>query len=151
MAAISDMPIAYVRRTPAELLPPPPMRSGVLGWLRANLFSSVLNVALTLLCLLLIAWAVPPLIRFLFVDAVWSGTDRQACLVSPERHVVGACWPFVRVWFNYFIYGFYPVEARWRVDVFFALLAFGIGWLGWLQAPRRDLGALYFFVALPIL
>jgi general L-amino acid transport system permease protein len=31
------------------------------------------------------------------------------------------------------------------------LLAFGIGWLGWLGAPRRDLGALYFFVVLPVL
>ena len=29
-------------------------------------------------------------------------------------------------------------------------LAFGIGWLAWLSAPRRDLGAVYFFVVLPI-
>jgi general L-amino acid transport system permease protein len=151
MAAMSDMPMVFVRRTPAEPLPPPAMQAGALGWLRANLLSSPLNIGLTILCLLLIVWVVPPIIRFLFVDAVWSGTDRQACLVSPERPEVGACWPFVRVWINYFIYGFYPVGERWRVDVFFALLAFGIVWLASLQAPRRDLGALYFFVVLPIL
>ena len=50
----------------------------------------------------------------------------------------------------YFIYGSYPIPERWRVDVFFALLAVGIVWLLWLDAPRRDLGALYFFVVLPI-
>jgi general L-amino acid transport system permease protein len=57
----------------------------------------------------------------------------------------------VRVWLSYFIYGFYPIAARWRVDLFFAALALGIGWLAWLSAPRRDLGALYFFVVLPLL
>ena len=30
------------------------------------------------------------------------------------------------------------------------MLAFGIGWLLWLDAPRRLLGALYFFVIMPI-
>ena len=40
MAAISDEPFAYVRRDPAETLPPPLAATGALGWLRANLFSS---------------------------------------------------------------------------------------------------------------
>src|SRR5208282_6941912 len=39
----------------------------------------------------------------------------------------------------------------WRVDVFFLALAFGMVWLLRLSAPRRDLGAVYFFVALPVL
>jgi general L-amino acid transport system permease protein len=151
MAAMSDVPVMFVRRTPADCLPPPAMQAGALGWLRANLFATPFNIALTALCALLIAWAVPPLLRFLLVDAVWSGTDRQACLATPEHPQVGACWAFVRVWINYFIYGFYPLAQRWRVDVFFALLAFGIAWLAWLDAPRRDLAARYFFVLLPIL
>jgi general L-amino acid transport system permease protein len=54
------------------------------------------------------------------------------------------------VWLSYFVYGFYPFAARWRVDVFFLALAFGIGWLAWLSAPRRDLGAVYFFMVLPV-
>jgi general L-amino acid transport system permease protein len=142
MAATSDMPMVFVRRTQVEPLPPPPLQAGALGWLRTHLFSSPLNIVLTVLCIALIVWAVPPLIRFLFTDAVWSGSDRNACLVSPDRPVVGACWPFVRVWFSYFIYGFYPAAERWRVDVFFVLLACGVAWLGWLRAPRPDLGAI---------
>jgi general L-amino acid transport system permease protein len=105
---------------------------------------------LTLLCVAFIAWVVPPLLRFFVIDAVWSGSDRDACLASPQLPEPGACWAFVRTWINYFVYGFYPIGERWRVDVFFAALAFGIAWLAWLSAPRRDLGAVYFFIALPI-
>jgi len=142
--------IAYVRRTPAPALSPPAMQVGIVGWLRAKLFSSVPNVLLTFAVLAFLAWAVPPLVRFLFIDAVWSGADREACLATGNSGPVGACWAFVRERFSYFVYGSYPVAERWRVDVFFALLAFGTVWLGWLDAPRRGLGAIYFFVILPV-
>jgi general L-amino acid transport system permease protein len=149
MAAFADM--AYLREAPAQRLPPPALPGGVFGWLRKNLFSSPGNIALTLICILFIAWIVPPSIRFLVLDAVWSGDDRQACLASPALPEPGACWAFVRVWWSYFVYGFYPVGARWRVDIFFLALAFGIAWLAWLSAPRRDIGAVYFFIVLPVL
>jgi general L-amino acid transport system permease protein len=145
MAATADT--VYLRTVPGQRLPPPAAPGGVFGWLRANLLSSPGNIALTLVCILFIAWAVPPLLRFLLIDAVWTGSDRQACLASPD----GACWAFVRAWFSYFVYGFYPLAERWRVDLFFAALAFGIAWLFWLGAPRRDVGAVYFFIVLPIL
>ena len=44
---------------------------------------------------LLIVWIVPPLVKFLFIDAVWNGTDRDDCLPRPEHPEVGACWAFV--------------------------------------------------------
>jgi general L-amino acid transport system permease protein len=149
MAAVADT--AYLRSAPAERLPPPASPGGAFGWLRANLLSSPGNIVLTVLCILLIAWTVPPLLRFLLIDAVWSGADREACLASPANPAPGACWAFVRVWFSYFVYGFYPSSERWRVDVFFLALAFGIAWLLRLSAPRRDLAAGYFFIVLPIL
>src|SRR5271169_2483372 len=141
----------YLRSKPAERLPPPSTRSGIVGWLRANLFSSPVNIALTVICAAFLAWIVPPLLRFFVFDAIWSADSREACLASPENPDPGACWAYIRVWFSYFVYGFYPQGERWRVDLFFAALAFGIAWLAWLSAPRRGLAALYFFVALPIL
>jgi general L-amino acid transport system permease protein len=140
----------YLRTALAEPLPPPILRSGVIGWVRANLLSSPLNIALTLFSLALIAWLVPPLLRFLLIDAVWSGNDREACLATQANPHPGACWAFVRVWMSYFIYGFYPAAARWRVDLFFIALAFGITWLAWRRAPRRDIGVFYFFIVLPV-
>ncbi len=143
--------MAYLREAPAQPLPPPAMRAGIFGWLRDDLFSSPGNIALTGVCILFIAWAVPPLLQFFVLDAVWSGSGREACLASPQLPEPGACWAFIRVWWSYFVYGFYPVGERWRVDMFFVALALGIGWLAWLSAPRRDVGAFYFFIVLPIL
>ncbi|HEX4041694.1 MAG TPA: amino acid ABC transporter permease [Xanthobacteraceae bacterium] len=151
MAMATRENASFLRVTPAERLARPAERNGALGWLRENLLSSPGNVALTVMCIAFIGWAVPPLLRFLVFDAVWSGADRTACLASPANPYPGACWAFVRVWFAYFVYGFYPIAERWRVDVFFAALALGIAWLAWLSAPRRGLGAVYFFIVLPIL
>jgi general L-amino acid transport system permease protein len=142
--------LAFVRTTPAVFVPPPPHAIGILGWIRARLFASISSGVLTVLVAVLLAWAVPRLVDFLLLDAVWSGADREACLPSPARPEVGACWAFIRERLAYLIYGSYPVAARWRVDLFFAMLAFGTAWLLWLEAPRRDLGAAYFFGVLPI-
>jgi len=140
----------FVRARPFEPLPPPLKHSGAVGWLRQNLFSSVFNIVLTIVCALLLIWVVPPLVKFLIIDAVWDGASRVDCLVRPDRPEVGACWAFVKERLGFFTYGFYPVEERWRVDVFFVLLALGIGWMTWLDAPRRDLGVIYFFIVMPI-
>jgi general L-amino acid transport system permease protein len=141
---------SFVRSGQVDAQPAPIAMTGVIGWMRASLFAGPLNTILTILTVLLLIWIVPPIIDFLFVHAVWSGTDREACLPTADRPEVGACWAFVRDRFAYFIYGSYPIPERWRVDIFFVMLAIGIVWLLWLEAPRRDLGALYFFVVVPL-
>ena len=142
--------LRFVRRDMVAQQPPPATMRGAFGWIRANLISTPLNIVLTILIALLFFWIVPELIKFLFIDAVWSGADRDACRELVQNREIGACWPFVWERLPYFIYGSYPIPERWRVDVFFALLAIGIFWLLWLNAPRRDLGAGYFFIVLPI-
>jgi general L-amino acid transport system permease protein len=140
----------YIRVAPVDAMPAPGATTGVIGWMRASLFSSPVNTVLTILTILFILWIVPPLIEFMITHAVWSGTDREACLPTADRPEVGACWAFVNDRLSYFIYGSYPIPDRWRVDIFFAMLAVGIFWLLWLEAPRRDLGAIYFFVVVPL-
>jgi general L-amino acid transport system permease protein len=149
-ADLAAAEMAFVRRATIPPQPPPTKMTGALGWLRDNLLSTPFNIALTILIVLPLAWAIPEMVKFLFLDAVWSGTDRDACLESVQHREVGACWPFVWERLPYFIYGSYPISERWRVDAFFAMLAVGIVWLLWLNAPRRDLGAIYFFAVLPI-
>ena len=151
MATITDATLAYVRQAPAERQPPPMATSGAIVWMRDNLFSSIFNACLTALIVLLVAWLAPPAVKFLLIDAVWDGASRADCLVTPQRPEVGACWAFAFERINFFAYGFYPIDQRWRVDVFFGLLAFGVAWLLWLDAPRRTLCAVYFFIVLPIL
>jgi general L-amino acid transport system permease protein len=141
----------FVAGMPMAPAPAPSSIVGPRAWVKEHLFGGAFNTVMTLALLLLFAWLLPPLIRFLFIDAVWSGADREACIITPERPVVGACWAFVRDRAAFFTYGSYPIPERWRVNVFFALLAIGIVWLLSLKAPRRGLGAIYFFVVLPVL
>ncbi|MEJ2626918.1 MAG: amino acid ABC transporter permease, partial [Pseudolabrys sp.] len=136
----------FVRQAQIESRPPPVATTGTFGWLRQNLLSTPFNIVLTILILLFLAWIIPDLLRFLFFDAVWSGTDRDACREIVQHRPIGACWPFVYERAQYFIYGSYPIPQRWRVDLFFAGLAVGVAWLLWINAPRRGLGLLYFFV-----
>lgn len=142
--------LRYVRHEPVEAQPPPMLVRGPVAWVRAHLLSGPLNIALTLIGLYLIYALVPPLVKFLFIDAVWSGADRAACREETAGRPVGACWAFVRDRLGYFVYGSYPVEERWRVNLVFALSAVALAWMLWLDAPRRGLGALYSFVFLPI-
>ena len=120
---------SFVRSGQVDALPAPIAMTGVIGWMRASLFAGPLNTILTILTVLLLIWIVPPILDFLFIHAVWSGTDREACLPSAALPEPGACWAFVRDRFAYFIYGSYPIPERWRVDIFFIMLAVGIVWL----------------------
>jgi len=149
MSTAVDTP-RFIRAEKMEALPPPRLARGPIAWIRENLFSGPFNTILTLVVLYLLYIAVPPIVKFLFVDAVWTGTDRAACRADMGGRETGACWAFVRDKFQYFTYGSYPGSERWRVNIFFALLAIGVGWLLWLKAPRRDLGAVYFFWLFPI-
>ena len=151
MVQIADtMTTAYVRGKPADSAPPPLMSRGAIAWVRHSLFSSWQSTILTLAALY-VAWlVVPPVIEFLFTHAVWSGRDREACLVKDGREV-GACWPFVWARLGYFIYGQYPFELRWRVDLVFLLEAIGVVWLLAPRIPYKGFGALFFFVVFPLL
>ncbi|MDG4596598.1 MAG: amino acid ABC transporter permease [Candidatus Contendobacter sp.] len=106
-------------RVPHSNLPPPTSTTGVVGWLRRSLFSSPLNAVLTLLAVYLLYVTLPPLLRWAFLDAAWSGEDREACRSG------GACWVFIRVHLDQFLYGFYPDEQRWRVNAAVLLLILG--------------------------
>ena len=77
--------------------------------------------------------------------------DREACIFNEAHPIVGACWAFIKDRFSFFNYGTYPIPERWRVDLFFVLLAISIIWLLKLSLPRRDLGAIYSFIILPVI
>ena len=92
-------------------MPPPGNRIGIVAWARTHLFSSWLNTLLTLFAFYLIWLIVPPLLNWTLLDANWVGTTRSDCTKE------GACWVFIQQRFGQFMYGYYPHELRWRVDL----------------------------------
>jgi general L-amino acid transport system permease protein len=100
-------------------MPPPVTSIGVIGWLHRNLFSSPLNVTLTVSAIYILYLLIPPAFRWALLDADWIGENRQACTGS------GACWVFIKARLDQFLYGFYPDTERWRVNAAFGLLVIG--------------------------
>jgi general L-amino acid transport system permease protein len=141
---------SFVREALVPERPAPVKTTGLIGLLRTRLFNSPTNILLTALGALLIWFTVIPALRFLLVDAVWRGSDRNACLAENAGHAVGACWPYIAAKFDQFIYGFYPEAERWRVNLTFVLAGVLLLPLLIPRLPAKGLNAGLFFIAFPV-
>ncbi len=141
---------SYVREALVAERAAPVKTTGFVGLVRTRLFNSPTNIALTIAGALLIWFTVVPSLKFLLVDAVWSGSDRDACLAVNAGHPVGACWPYIQAKYTQFIYGFYPEPERWRVNLTFALAALLLLPLLIPRLPAKNLNAGLFFIAFPV-
>jgi general L-amino acid transport system permease protein len=135
---------AFARRKLLQPLPPPGRRrrwNFIQGW------GDLILTAIFLYLVWLIGW---PALRFLVIDAVWTGSNRAACLPETVGHTVGACWPFVAAKFSQFVYGFYPASERWRADLTFLMAGALLLPLLIPRVPFKIANALLFFVVFPI-
>jgi len=89
--------------------------------LNKNINSSNFNAFLTLLILFIIIKAISPLVNWLILEANFIGTSKDDCTGN------GACWVFIKVWFNRLMYGLYPDAEQWRVNSAFILLFISVG------------------------
>jgi general L-amino acid transport system permease protein len=133
--------------TPHPDLPPPPTSVGVIGWMRANLFSSWLNTLLTFGAVYVLYLTIPPLIEWAFVKAHWTGDSREPC----DLEKGGACWVFVRVRFDQFMYGLYPASEYWRINLAGVLLLVLMAPLFIKRFPWKPALGLFLLVAYPII
>jgi general L-amino acid transport system permease protein len=145
------MSTTFVRQNLIAPMAPPHSAVGLGAWLQQRLFSSVFNAIATLLSALIIAALAWPTIRFMLIDAVWDGASRVDCLPETVGRPVGACWPFITAKFAQFMYGFYPADQVWRVNLTYAV---GLALLVPLlipRAPLKTLNAILFFGVFPVL
>jgi len=148
---MSDIMIsAFVSRDLVPERPAPVKTTGFVGFVRTRLFNSPTNILITVLSVLLLWFTVVPALRFLLIDAVWRGADRNVCLAENAGRVVGACWPFISAKFSQFIYGFYPEPERWRVNLTFAFGALLLLPLLIPRLPAKGLNSGLFFLAFPV-
>ncbi len=142
-----DSSQAYVKTELTPDLPPPASTVGFIGWARANLFSSWWNTLLTFIGIYIIYLVLPGLLDFTIFSAVWTGDSREDCL-GPE---VGACWPFIEAKFGQIIYGRYPVEERYRVNIAYFVGLAGILALVIPAIPYKKWVALFMLIAYPVM
>ena len=95
--------------------PAPKNLSGPIVWIKENLLSTPLDIALTIIGLAVLYMIIPPFVQWAIIDANFVGSTREACTDG------GACWVFVKEKITLFIYGFYPESEYWRINLSFAL------------------------------
>jgi general L-amino acid transport system permease protein len=139
--------IAFVAEGQIPPSPPPASEVGPIHWLRLNLFNSPLNAVLTLMSIALVAWIIPPLVQWAFIDSVWAPEEMslKGCrATNPD----GACWAVVNERLNQFIFGFYPSELYWRPVLAFILFAVALAPVLLDKVPRK---MLWFTLAYPVI
>jgi general L-amino acid transport system permease protein len=89
--------------------------------LNKNINSNNFNAVLTLLTIFILIKSIPPLLNWFILDANFVGSSKEDCTGD------GACWVFVKVWFNRFMYGLYPDAEQWRINTAFLILFAVVG------------------------
>ena len=93
----------------------------LLDKINTNFNSSNFNAFLSLLVIFSLIKYIPSILNWFIFDADFAGNTKQDCTGS------GACWVFVKVWLNRFVYGMYPDIEQWRINTAFFLLFFLVG------------------------
>ena len=90
--------------------------NSLLDKININFNSSNFNALLSLLVVFSLIKFVPQILNWFIFDANFAGNTKQDCTSG------GACWVFVKVWLNRFVYGMYPDLEQWRINTAFFIL-----------------------------
>ena len=112
---------------------PPVATTGILGWLRMNLFSNWVNSLVSIFVLYILIQFIPWILNWTIFAADFKYNfngeeiiDRTMCsrVLDPENG--GACWAIIYVRFYQFMYGFYPRDEVWRVNLSYMMLVVAV-------------------------
>ena len=113
--------------------------------LNKNINTNNFNAFLSLIIIFVVIKSLPPLLSWFVIDANFSGDSKDACTGS------GACWAYIKTWFNRFMYGMYPNAEQWRINLSFISLAF-LGAVGFFASEKfKKYLTLYYVVVYPII
>jgi len=148
--------VAYVRNEMERPQAAPAGQKGFIHWARTNLFATPSDTVLTLIFLALLAYFVPSMVNWLFIDAQWNGDNRTYCATIAQGGIQpdgwgGACWTFVAHKFGQFMFNTYPIDERWRPILLAVLLVALLVPFLMPKAPYKAANAIGLFVVLPIL
>ncbi len=84
-------------------------------WLRHNLFPTWYHSIISAIILLCVAMLLPTILNWFIFEANFVGSGPEACTGN------GACWVFIYMRFDQFMYGFYPRDLTWRINLSYVL------------------------------
>lgn len=140
--------VAFVRETQIPPAPPPTSETGVVKWLRENLFSNAANSALTIVALAVIYMVLQNTLPWI-LNGVWTTNSLAECREVLQGKA-GACFSVLTERWNQLLYGFkYPTDAYWRPNLALVLLLVAAAPVLFFDLPRKLLifTAVYPFLA----
>ena len=172
VSSSSDTDLAFVRTKDAPSLPAPASQVGITGWLYKNIIASmsdfnglgasVRSVFMAFFTISVFYIGITQLygfIDFAFLSAVWSdpeGLKREACWTVQQGGSLpdgwhGACWPFIFAKVKFIIYGPYPSDELWRVNLTGALGLIGLAWVLIEPLPYRRYVGQFLLTIYPVI
>lgn len=117
--------VGFTRTDMLPPLAPPVTERGAVKWMRENLFSTPLNIALTVFGAVIIYWLAASALPW-WLNSVWNAGSLSECRQIVEANAgpgaTGACWAMIRERWHQFLFGFYPPSEWWRPVLAFGLL-----------------------------
>lgn len=92
----------------------------VLKGIHQKLFATAVDSVISVIILALLLYVGPKLLDWFVLSADFLGSTKADCDSG------GACWVFIKVRILQFIYGFYPYDQLWRVNLSFILVGVGL-------------------------
>ncbi|MBT0955792.1 amino acid ABC transporter permease [Alphaproteobacteria bacterium KMM 3653] len=140
--------VAFVRETEIPASPPPAAETGVVKWLRANLFATWANSLLTIVAIYVIYLILAGTLPWI-ANGIWNAGSLGECreILSGK---VGACFAVLTERWPQLIYGFkYPTSEYWRPTLAFFLMLVALAPVLFFDLPRKLLifTALFPFIA----
>ena len=117
----------------------------LLDKINTNFNSNNFNAILTLLVIFALIKYIPPLLNWFIFDANFAGNTKEDCTDG------GACWVFVKVWLNRFVYGMYPDTEQWRINSAFILLFLLVGASFFVPAKVKKYLLIFLLFVYPII
>ena len=113
--------------------------------LNKNINSNWFNAILTIFAIFLLIKSIPPVLDWLFFDATFTGSKKEDCTSD------GACWVFINVWFERLMYGLYPINEIWRINVAFIGLILTVGAAFFVPAKIKNYVLIFLIFVYPFI
>ncbi len=132
---MSNNDTLYVRTEMLDEKAPPSLNTGLVGWIKENLFPNWFSSILTVVSLYIIYVLLSALIPWMF-GGVWNATSLSECREILDG-TSAACWAVIHERFWQLMYGFYPSNLYWRPNLALIMLGLAIAPVLFEGAPRK--------------
>ena len=113
--------------------------------LNKNINLNWFNAILTIFVIFLLIKSIPPMLDWIFFEADFVGTKKEDCTSD------GACWVFINVWFKRFMYGLYPNDEIWRINIAFIGLILTVGLAFFIQPKIKKYVLIFLLFVYPFI